>query len=193
MDYILASASPRRKELLSKFISDFKIIPAGTDETFDPQKPVLEEIINIAKKKAAFVYEKHRDAVVIAADTIVLQDNTVYGKPKDRVDAIHMLKKLRNSSHQVVTAVSVSSPAASFEFAESTEVVFADYPDSIIEWYVNTNEPMDCAGAYAIQGFGSILVKRINGDYSNIVGLPVFRLIHTLLEKDLLTLKGFPI
>ncbi len=188
MKYILASASPRRKELLSIYIPDFMIIPPNADETFNPRNSVENELTRITKLKASLVAANYPDAVVIAADTIVLKDGVIYGKPENADDAANTLRSLRGHTHKVMTGVCVISPGGEFTFAEETSVTFRDYGDEIIDWYVSTGEPFDRAGAYAIQGYGALLVSRIDGDYNNVVGLPVARLIYELADRGLFEL-----
>jgi septum formation protein len=180
MKYILASASPRRKELLSIFIKDFEVIPTNVDETMDEAKSILGEIQRIARLKAESVYGEK--SIIIAADTVVVKDGVIYGKPKNADDAINTLKILNNSTHSVFTAVCMRSEDINFEFMEETKVTFYNSTENILKWYVSVGEAMDCAGAYAIQGQGAILVEKIDGDYNNVVGLPIARLMRELLK-----------
>lgn len=185
MNYILASASPRRKELLGMFIRDFTVIPANSDETFNLSEPVENELMRVTELKAFSVAENNHNAVIIAADTIVLKDGIVYGKPRDENDAFNTLRNLKGGVHKVMTGVCVISPSVCFKFIDETSVTFRDYDDGIIRWYLLTGEPFDRAGAYAIQGYGCMLVSKIDGDYYNVMGLPVARLMYELNKADL--------
>ena len=165
--FILASASPRRKELLSIYIKDFKIMPADIDETV-PNNIALEDApLYIAKEKAAAVFNKlNEDEIIITADTIVLLDNKIYGKPKDKLDAYNMIKTLAGKTHQVITGVCCYSKDKYI----------------IIEKYLENAEYIDKAGAYAVQGLASMFVEKIDGSYDNVVGLPMGRLARNLIK-----------
>lgn len=182
--YILASGSPRRKDLLSIYIDNFDIVPADIDENINPALPIQQEIERIASEKAAAV-NANDECAVIAADTVVVKNGAVYGKPLDEADAVRILKILRGAVHTVITSVAVSYKGELTVFSETTDVTFFEYSDDIIDWYVSTGEPLDRAGAYAIQGLGSVLVEGINGDYNNVVGLPLAKLMRTLYNKGL--------
>lgn len=183
--FILASASPRRKELLSIYVKDFKIMPADIDETV-PDNIVLEDApLYIAKEKAAAVFNKlNEDEVIITADTIVLLDNKIYGKPKDKLDAYNMIKTLSGRTHQVITGVCCYSKdkQINIEFSDITNVSFTDISDEIIEKYLENAEYIDKAGAYAVQGLASMFVEKIEGSYDNVVGLPMGRLARNLIK-----------
>lgn len=173
MRLILASGSPRRKELLATLNIPFEVIVSEFDEKIDASKPLAEEIKRLSYGKAYSVYINNKDAVVIGADTIVTIDNKVLGKPKDKEDAERMLKKLSGSIHTVITGVTIISSEKCETFASSNKVYFDKLSDEEINEYINTLEPMDKAGAYAIQGLGSKFIKKIEGDYYAIVGLPI--------------------
>lgn len=183
--FILASASPRRKELLSIYIKDFKIMPADIDETV-PNNIALEDApLYIAKEKAAAVFNKlNEDEIIITADTIVLLDNKIYGKPKDKLDAYNMIKTLAGKTHQVITGVYCYSKDKyiNIEFSDVTNVSFTDINDEIIEKYLENAEYIDKAGAYAVQGLASMFVEKIDGSYDNVVGLPMGRLARNLIK-----------
>lgn len=183
--FILASASPRRKELLSIYIKDFKIMPADIDETV-PNNIALEDApLYIAKEKAAAVFNKlNEDEIIITADTIVLLDNKIYGKPKDKLDAYNMIKTLAGKTHQVITGVYCYSKDKyiNIEFSDVTNVSFTDINDEIIEKYLENAEYIDKAGAYAVQGLASMFVEKIEGSYDNVVGLPMGRLARNLIK-----------
>lgn len=183
--FILASASPRRKELLSIYVKDFKIMPADIDETV-PDNIALEDApLYIAKEKAAAVFNKlNEDEIIITADTIVLLDNKIYGKPKDKLDAYNMIKTLSSRTHQVITGVCCYSKdkQINIEFSDVTNVSFTDISDEIIEKYLENAEYIDKAGAYAVQGLASMFVEKIEGSYDNVVGLPMGRLARNLIK-----------
>ena len=183
--FILASASPRRKELLSIYIKDFKIMPADIEETV-PSNIALEDApLYIAKEKATAVFNKlNEDEIIITADTIVMLDNKIYGKPKDRLDAYNMIKTFSGKTHQVITGVCCYSKdrQINIEFSDITNVAFTEISDEIIEKYLENAEYIDKAGAYAVQGLASMFVEKIEGSYDNIVGLPIGRLARKLIK-----------
>lgn len=172
IEVVLASASPRRKEILSLLFRDFRVIPSSVPEEGLNLAP-LELTVELARRKAAQVFEENPDALVIGADTVVVCDEKIMGKPVYREHAERMLKQLSGRSHIVITGVACVSPSFSFSFHESTEVTFRKILPKEIEWYVQTDEPFDKAGAYAIQGNASIFIERINGNYLNVVGFPL--------------------
>ena len=173
MKLILASGSPRRKELLATLNMPFEVIVSDFDEKIDTRKPLVEEIKRLSYGKACSVFENNKDVIVIGADTIVTIENKVLGKPKDKEDAKRMLKELSNNVHTVITGVTIISSEKCETFASSNKVYFDDLSNEEIEEYIATLEPMDKAGAYAIQGLGSKFIKKIEGDYYAIVGLPI--------------------
>jgi septum formation protein len=177
---ILASSSPRRKELLETLRLPFAISSSEVDESFDPGLSPEEIVMELAERKAQVVFNEHPDAFVIGADTIVVAHNEILGKPVDEAEAVSMLKILSGMQHDVYTGVSILSPASTTRFYEKTEVWFWELTDDEIRSYVNSGEPLDKAGAYGIQQLGSTLVKKINGDYFAVVGLPVARTIREL-------------
>ncbi|OCA91255.1 septum formation inhibitor Maf [Bacillus sp. FJAT-27225] len=184
---ILASSSPRRKELLETLQLHFHIYSSDVDESFAPGTSPEDIVMGLAERKASIVFAEHPNDVVIGADTIVVADGEVLGKPADREEAIGMLKRLSGSVHYVYTGVAIISPDAETCFYEKTEVHFWELTDREIDYYVDSGEPMDKAGGYGIQGLGSMLVKKIDGDYFAVVGLPVSRTVREL------TRAGFPL
>ena len=180
MNVILASNSPRRKELLAREGIDFKTIPSNYNEIenfgLTPQKYV--EYLAFNKAKSVFEVNK---GVVIGADTIVVFNGKILGKPKDKDDAIFMLKTLSSSTHEVITGYSIISKEKSITGNEITKVTFKSLTDKQIVDYVNTGSPLDKAGAYGIQD-GDFLVEKIVGDYDNVVGLPVLKIKKLLTE-----------
>ncbi|MEI8389472.1 MAG: Maf family protein [bacterium] len=182
---ILASASPRRKELLELIGLEFEIIPSCIDENVE-NKPFSTKLIeNLAVEKAGDIANKITiPAIIIGSDTVVIIDNKILGKPKDKKDAFNMLKMLSNNTHQVISAIAVIDTETGKTMKDSviSNVSFKELSDEEINAYIETGEPMDKAGAYAIQGLASMFVKSINGCYSNIVGISVFKLTEMLKE-----------
>ena len=172
-ELVLASQSPRRKELLEKTGFTFVCDPADIDETIDLQADLVEESKNLSRRKAETVLERHPEAIVIGSDTLVLCDNQVMGKPEDDEDAFRMLKKLQNHKSQVLTSLCIISQKKCFTYASIADVYFAHMTDEEIWDYIHTGETRDKAGAYAIQGFGGRYIKEIHGDYYTIMGLPL--------------------
>ncbi|MGX6969802.1 Maf family protein [Vagococcus bubulae] len=170
---ILASASPRRKELLSFVTSHFTISPADIDETVNVDEAPKEYVSRMAREKAKEIVKLYPNETVIGCDTTVVLDNEIMGKPMDEKDAYNMLEKLSGTTHKVMTAVCVITPEETYEHVEVVDVLFYDLDEEDITGYIKTGEPMDKAGAYGIQGKASVFVKEIKGDYFSIVGLPV--------------------
>ena len=184
---VLASASPRRAELLRAAGIDFDVQPANVDETIAPGESPNEYVSRLAEAKARLVYERDVRRTVLAADTAVVVDAHVLGKPLDDADASRMLGMLSGRTHEVLTAVSVFHPGQIVDTRiDTTTVEFVALSDTDINWYVSSGEPMDKAGAYAVQGLASRFVTRIEGSYSNVVGLPV-ALVYQMLTTRLLT------
>ncbi len=185
MDIVLASKSPRRKELLGLLDLDFQIITADIDETMNPSLPVTDEVARISYQKAVAVADGlSDDTIIISADTIVELDGKLMGKPKDKIDAFNMLKSLSGKSHNVHTAVTVLSGDKHLTHVVTTAVTFRGITNEEITAYIETLEPMDKAGAYGIQGRASKFVSGIVGDYFNVVGLPVCELSLMLKNFD---------
>lgn len=193
---ILASASPRRKELLAKAGISFTVIPAAGEEKRTSENPG-EAVQQLARDKAEWVAQSlaecEEGTLVIGSDTIVVFENRILGKPKDRRDAAETLEKLQGNTHQVYTGVTVLERKAGkwveHTFFESTDVTFYPVSREEIQDYIVTGEPMDKAGSYGIQGLFGIYVKGICGDYNNVVGLPVARLFHEM-KKSGINLRG---
>lgn len=178
MKIILASQSPRRKELLERMgIKDFETISPNVDESAFHGLPPEELVRRLSAEKAAAVAGKvGEDAIVIAADTVVALEGAVLGKPADELDAFKMLSALSGVRHQVYTGVTVCRGGEKQTAHEVTDVTFRELSEREIEDYISTGEPMDKAGAYGIQGYGALLIQGISGDYYNVMGLPVCRL-----------------
>jgi septum formation protein len=183
---VLASASPRRREYLERLGYRFEVAVPGIEERARPGEGAVEYVERNAREKAADVAARAGiDAVVVAADTVVVLDGRILEKPDGEADAREMLRALSGRSHQVVTGVCARGPARDGEAAErgfsvSTDVEFKELPEEEIEAYVCGGEPMDKAGAYAIQGGAAYMVRRIAGSYTNVVGLPLAELEETL-------------
>ena len=177
---ILASASPRRRELLTVAGVEFDVLVSDADETVPEGTAPKDAAMMTAEKKALAVAEKCPDSVVIGADTIVVIDDMILGKPKDEADAMAMLRTLSGREHQVITGVCLTDGEKTKCFAQVSKVRFYDLTDEEIASYVATEEPMDKAGSYGIQGKGCVLVEGIEGDYFNIVGLPVAETVRAL-------------
>lgn len=180
---ILASQSPRRKELLSFIAEDFKIIPAVGEEKIPNGTLPQDAVVMLAQQKAREIRAAYKDETIIAADTVVVVDNDILGKPKSEQQASEMLRRLSGRKHSVLTGVCIIfADGAEKSFYEQTLVEFYPLSEQEIQRYIATGEPMDKAGAYGIQGRGSLLIKRFEGDYFNVVGLPVARLSRELGE-----------
>lgn len=178
MKVILASASPRRKEILQNTKLDFDIQKSDIEEVILENESPEDMVVRLAYEKAFDVAKRNTDRLVIGADTIVALDNEVLGKPKDQNEAYQMIKRLSNKTHKVITGISLINLKENKIIKDYVVsfVTFKDLSEDSIKDYINTNESLDKAGAYGIQGYGALLVKNIQGDYFNIVGLPISRL-----------------
>ena len=181
MNLILASQSPRRKELLGLFHIPFEIRVADIDETMDPEKSPYDEVARVSRAKAMAIPREEGD-VVIAADTIVVCGGHVLGKPRDEADAVRMLSLLSGRDHQVMTGMTVIRGEKSISCTEVTDIHFRSLSEKEIRNYVATGEPMDKAGSYGIQGGAALFAEKMVGDYYNVMGLPVCRLGMILKE-----------
>ena len=177
---VLASASPRRRALLEQLGIPLRIDPAHLDENVRPGEPAERYVLRLAREKAEAVRGRHPDATVLAADTSVVLDGAVLGKPAGPDEAVEMLRRLSGRRHQVMTAVAV---AGTGERLVTAAVTFAPADEAALRWYVSTGEPMDKAGAYAVQGIGGFLVERIEGSHSAVVGLPLVETVALLRES----------
>lgn len=178
---ILASASPRRRELLEQVGYTFKVVPSTVEEEMEHGTP-KEIVKHNALSKATDVACLHRDDIVIGADTIVVVDGQIFGKPKDAADACDMLLRLSGRTHQVMTGIAVVQGKRIHNDVVVTDVTMRPYGIEEILDYIKTGEPMDKAGAYGIQGIGALLVEKIDGCYNNVVGLPIARLAEVLRQ-----------
>ena len=188
LKFILASASERRKELLSRIVRDFEVRVSDFDEDSVQVNNDIENYVKILSegKAKAVALNCSKDSIIIGADTIVVIDNKVLGKPKDKNDAFRMLKALSNNVHRVYSGVTVINNTTKVIKSEClyTEVYFSELSDEEIWKYIDTEECLDKAGAYGIQGFGGVFVKRINGCYYNVVGLPL-NLLNKMIKEVL--------
>lgn len=171
---ILASQSPRRRELMGLITKDFEVKVSEVDESLPEGISPRDAVMYLSKIKAEPF--KNEQQIVIGADTVVAIDNKILGKPKDKQNAFDMLKTLSGKTHSVFTGVTITKGESTNTFAVETRVTFFELNDQEILDYIATKEPMDKAGAYGIQGYGSLLVKEIQGDYFNVVGLPISKL-----------------
>lgn len=179
MQLILASASPRRKALLSLFGIPFTVRAVDIDETMDPEKPPFDEVARVSRSKALAVSRGEED-IVIAADTIVVCQGKVLGKPHSEAEAASMLRLLSGRDHQVMTGCTILFGDRTETFTEVTSLHFRPLSEKEILKYVQSGEPMDKAGAYGIQGGAALFCEKLEGDYCNVMGLPVCRLYETL-------------
>lgn len=177
---ILASQSPRRRELLTLVGITHDVLPADIDETVWPNEEPVPHCERLARSKAETLATQHPEALVIGSDTIVVVDGDILGKPRDREEAIAMVTRLSGRSHVVHTAVAVAHQGEVRSGVESVGVTFRDLTPELIAAYVDTGEPMDKAGAYGIQGFGATIVERVDGDYFAVMGLPLGRLVELI-------------
>jgi septum formation protein len=189
MRLILASASPRRAELLTSAGFHFEVVPANVDETPKPSESPNAYALRVARDKAATVSARRREpgSVVLAADTVVVAAGEILGKPRDSADAARMLRRLANAVHDVLTAVVIRAPAGERTEVVTTRVSFLPLDETEIAWYVASGEPDGKAGAYGIQGRAARFIERIDGSWSNVVGLPlatVYRLLKEVSVVD---------
>ena len=179
---VLASQSPRRRELLALVGIQHTVHPVDLDETARPGEAPATHALRLAREKARAVAERDADAVVIGADTIVVLDGDILGKPRDEAEATAMLRRLSGRTHTVLTAVAVARGATLVSGVESVEVTLRPLSDQAIASYVATGEPLDKAGAYGIQGYGAVIVERVHGDYFAVMGLALGRTVGLLAD-----------
>jgi septum formation protein len=179
---ILASSSPRRRQLLNLIGIDHEVRPANIDETMRPRETPRRHAERLAREKASAIAKRDPDLIIIGADTIVVVNRKVLGKPRDAADAARMLALLSGREHVVTTAVAVSRGKKLRSAVEEVRVRFRRLRDDEIDAYIATGEPMDKAGAYGIQGYGATIVERIEGDYFAVMGLPIVRLVGLLRD-----------
>lgn len=182
MSYILASASPRRQELFHKITDDFIVQPAEVEETIPPDVPSEDVAVYLSHIKADAVSKNNPNAIVIGCDTVVLLGEQVLGKPHSPEEAKAMLQALSGKTHLVITGTTVTNGNRTVTFSSKTAVTFYPLSKAEIDAYLATGEPFDKAGAYGIQGKGSLLIHSIQGDYFTVMGLPVARLSRVLRQ-----------
>lgn len=182
---ILASKSPRRKEILEDFGFDIKIITEEVEEASNEENPILWAQ-EIALKKGKIIADKHKEQWVVSADTVVIYENEFLGKPKNDKEAKAVLERLSGNSHQVITAVALINKSKNLEivFSDLTKVYFKKLKTEEIDWYVASKEPMDKAGSYGIQGKGAVFVEKIEGDFFNVMGFPISKFYDKLKELN---------
>ncbi|WNB93264.1 Maf family protein [Bacillus sp. NEB1478] len=179
---ILASSSPRRSELLSLTLLPFEIYPSTLEEKMDLTLSPSRLVESLAEQKAADVFQSHPNHVILGADTIVSFQNNRLGKPQNKEEAVQMLNLLSGQTHEVYTGVCIMDKNQKQLFSVKTSVTFYTLDEEIISWYIGTNEPFDKAGSYGIQGSGSLLVEKLDGDYFNVVGLPISKVVRVLQD-----------
>ena len=189
---VLASQSPRRRDLMTLIGIQHEVRPADLDETAWPGEVPAAHAERLARSKADAIAAREPGAVVIGADTIVVLDGDILGKPNDELDAARMLRRLSGRTHAVHTAVAVARNGQTVSGVESVEVTFRPLSDAQIDAYVATREPMDKAGAYGIQGYGAVIVERVHGDYFAVMGLALGRLVGLLEEVGVRYRFGAP-
>jgi septum formation protein len=182
---ILASKSPRRRDLLNQAGLTFTVMPSTVDESAVPATSPQEHVRLLAEAKAGEVAQRFPASWVIGADTVVLIEKTVLGKPHTRTEARHMLEALSGKTHKVLTGYCICCKKARRSFSQTveTEVLFKPLTDREIDWYITTGEPFDKAGGYAAQGMGTFLIKRVEGSYTSVVGLPVCEVVDYLVKQ----------
>ena len=181
-DIILASASPRRREIMNRLNIPYKVIVSNVQERMNDQLSLEDRVIDLACQKAKAVFAEHQDDLVIGADTIVELDGEVLGKPHSMTEARAMIKKLTGRKHRVVTAVAMMTSEECWTVADSAYVTFSDIDDEEIERYIQTREPYDKAGGYAVQGWAGIFITHIEGSYYTIMGFPLHLVFRRLKE-----------
>ena len=187
---ILASGSPRRRQLLSGLGVEFEAVSLDVDESYENGMKADEIADYIACKKAVAASKIYRDCAIIAADTIVALGDVILEKPKDRQDAINMLKMLSGRWHEVHSGVCIIYNGKTTVVNEVTKVHFKELDNSTIKWYADTNEPMDKAGSYGIQGYGAMLVDRVEGDFYNVMGFPISKIVSELARLEIYDVRA---
>jgi len=179
---ILASATPRRIEILKLMGLDFDIMPGNIDETFRPEETPREHVLRLSEEKALSVALRHPDAWILGADTVVVVAGEILGKPRSPEEATKMLEKLSDRAHEVLTGFCITRPNRGVRIREVVEsaVLFRKIAPDEMAWYTGTKEPYDKAGAYAVQGMGGCFIREIRGSFSNVVGLPLCEVVDAL-------------
>jgi len=190
--FILASASPRRIELLKLMGIDFAVVPSGVDETFHREETAREHVLRLSEEKALAVSCRHPDAWVLGADTIVIVAGEVLGKPESIPEAMTMLEKLSGREHEVFTGFSIvrEDTGTRIRNVVASSVLFREISGDEMDWYAGLEEPYDKAGAYAVQGMGAFFIREIRGSYTNIMGLPLCEVIDALKRAQAIRFPG---
>ena len=183
---ILASSSPRRRDLLLQAGVRFDVLPAEIDESLRPHESATEYVERLALEKARALHQEHPNATILGADTTVVLDNRILNKPADLADAERMLYSLSSRAHQVHTGIAVVTPTGRRTHVETTNVFFLPIPDDELIHYLSTRDSLDKAGAYGIQGYAARWIHRIEGDFFNVMGLPIAATIRLLREAKAL-------
>lgn len=180
--FILASVSPRRKELLEGMGIEFDVIPSGINEDFLNGETPRDHVLRLSKEKSSAVSRNNPDAWVLGADTIVIIDGDVIGKPETQNDARAMLARLSGREHQVITGFTIVNKSIGVMITDAVEsfVIFKEISEDEMDWYVKTKEPYDKAGGYAVQGMAAFFIREIRGSYTNVVGLPLTEVVTAL-------------
>ena len=181
---ILASASPRRRDLLIQAGLRFDILPAHIDESLHPNESPTAYVQRLALEKAQAIHALHPKATVLGADTTVACEQQILNKPTDLADAARILRLLSNRTHQVHTGIALVTPTTHRSHVETTTVFFSEIPEADLAHYLSTNDSLDKAGAYGIQGYAARWIPRIEGDFFNVVGLPIAAVLHLLRETN---------
>jgi septum formation protein len=189
---ILASASPRRIELLKLMALNFEVMPSGIDEAFRRGETPREHVLRLSGEKALAVARSHPDAWVLGADTIVIIAGEVLGKPGSIAEAKEMLEKLSGQAHEVFTGFSIAGQGKGILIREAVEsnVLFREIAGDEMDWYVGSEEPYDKAGAYAVQGMGAFFIREIRGSYTNVMGLPLCEVVDALKRVSAIGFSG---
>ncbi|MEA1935328.1 MAG: Maf family protein [Thermodesulfobacteriota bacterium] len=180
--FILASVSPRRKELLEGMGIEFDVIPSGINEDFMNGETPRDHVLRLSKEKSSAVSRSNPDAWVLGADTVVIIDGEVIGKPGTQEEARTMLARLSGREHQVITGFTIVNKRADVMITDAVEsfVIFKEISEDEMDWYVKTKEPYDKAGGYAVQGMAAFFIREIRGSYTNVVGLPLTEIVTAL-------------
>jgi len=193
LPFILASNSPRRKEILTQAGFQFTVLPSDVDESFSASMSPQEVPVMLAERKAKALIENCANSLVLAADTVVILENEILNKPADKQDALHMLKKLSGKTHEVVTGIALASPQGIITAADSAMVRFRELADWEIEWYVRGGASLDKAGAYGVQDFiGMAGIEKLDGSFYTVMGLPIYH-VYQLLKPFILESKQMPL
>lgn len=193
LPFILASNSPRRKEILTQAGFQFAVLPSDVDESFSTDIPPQQVPVMLAERKAQALIESCGNSLVLAADTVVILENEILNKPADKQDALRMLQKLSGKTHEVVTGIALASPNGLVTASDSAWVRFRELADWEMEWYVRGGASLDKAGAYGVQDFiGMAGIEKLEGSFYTVMGLPIFH-VYQLLKPYILESKQMPL